>query len=191
MKTVALMREYARLLGFCIPPILRASLVVCFLALSACSTMPAGTGFNAPVRAENTLPRKVWIGKVNIADDSVEDKSIVEDSLRGNIAAYIQEAGYFLETGSLPGKVSDDDLVLDFRFDRYIQKRSVHPAHIPLAALTLYLYEIFGGPVYVDESDLSVTLAVHDGAGKSMGNFFFASAGRAQCVAMVFRICVA
>jgi hypothetical protein len=44
---------------------------------------PAGTGFNAPHHAENTLSRKAWIGKAIIVDVSVEDKSIVEDSLRG------------------------------------------------------------------------------------------------------------
>lgn len=133
-------------------------------------TLPAGTGLNVPSRAEKTLPRKAWIGTVKIADDSVKNRPVVEDSLRGNISTYVQDAGYFLETNNLPGKVADDDFVLDFRFDRYIEKRSTHPAYFPLALITMTFYIWFGGPIFVDESNLSGVLDVHDGTGKLIVN---------------------
>jgi len=124
----------------------RIWLVLCLATLTGCVTLPAGTGLNAPIRIEKAIPRKAWIGKVKIADDSVENKAVVEDSLRGNISTYVQDAGYFLETNNLPGKVADDDLVLDFRFDRYIEKRNTHPAYFPVALITMTFYIWFGRP---------------------------------------------
>jgi len=170
MDNTALMTRYARLLGFPELLLLRICLVLCLLALSGCVTLPAGTGLNAPIHSENALPRKAWIGTVKIADDSVKNRPVVEDSLRGNIMTYLQEGGYFLETSSLPGKVAADDLVLDFRFDHYIQKRTPHPAYFPLALVTMTFYIWFGGPIFVDESSLSGVLEIHNGSGKSIGN---------------------
>lgn len=146
----------------------RGLLALCLLTLTGCVTLPPGTNFDSPVRTEQTLPHKAWIGAVKFADESMENRAVLEDSLRGNITSYIQDADYFLEISTIPGKVGNDDLILDFRFDRYVQKRNTHPAYFPLALATLTLYIWFGGPIYVDESDLSGMLTVKNGAGNSL-----------------------
>jgi hypothetical protein len=96
----------------------------------------------------------------------VKNQRVVEDSLRANIAVFLQESGYFLETSTLPGKVNPEDLLLDFRFPRFRQELSIHPAYFPAALITLTFYIWFGGPVSVDECDLSGILTVKDGNGR-------------------------
>lgn len=86
----------------------------------------------------------------------------MEDSLRGNILSYIQDSGYFTEVDTLPGKIGENDLVLDFQFDHFLQERSIHPAYFPAALLTFTVYIWVGGPIVIDESDLSGTLTVKD-----------------------------
>ena len=57
------------------------------------------------------------------------------------------------------------DVVLDFTFDRYQQKRNPHPAYFPAAILTLTGYIWVGGPIFVDTTDLSGKLVVKDATG--------------------------
>ncbi|MGH8592056.1 MAG: hypothetical protein ACREXX_22910 [Gammaproteobacteria bacterium] len=106
------------------------------------------------------------MASVKVTDPAVTNQRVVEDSLRANIAVFLQESGYFLNTSTLPGMVNPEDLVLDFRFSRFWQERSVHPAYFPAALITLTLYIWFGGPVHVDEYELSGSLTVKDGKGQ-------------------------
>lgn len=136
--------------------------IIGVLFLSGCVTLPRGTGLYKATPISNTIDKKAWLSKVEILDASVKDKSVTEDSLTSNILEYLQEGRYFKEVNLLPGKVDEKDLVLRFQFDRYQQKRSVHPDYFPTALLTATLYIWFGGPIFIDSSSLSSKLAVED-----------------------------
>jgi hypothetical protein len=140
--------------------------LLCVIVLSGCATLPPGTGLKNGERVDGQIPRKAWVASVKIWDVSVKDRWVVEDSLRANIAVFLQESGYFLETSTLPGKVGPEDILLDFRFPRFRQERSVHPAYFPGALITLTFYIWFGGPVSVDKYELSGVLSVKDGTGR-------------------------
>ncbi len=148
--------------------IYRVAILTSLLILSGCVSLPPGTGLNSPTNTKSLLNQKAWIGTVKLTDYSTENKSIVEDSLRGNITAYIQQTGYFTETNTLPGKAGNNDWILDFQFDQYQQNRSMHPAYFPLAIATATLYIWFGGPIVVDSSELSGTLTVKNSTGQTL-----------------------
>jgi len=148
--------------------IYRVAILTSLLILSGCVSLPPGTGLNSPTNTKSLLNQKAWIGTVKLTDYSTENKSIVEDSLRGNITAYIQQTGYFTETNTLPGKTGNNDWILDFQFDQYQQNRSMHPAYFPLAIATATLYIWFGGPIVVDSSELSGTLTVKNSTGQTL-----------------------
>lgn len=140
--------------------------LLCVTALSGCVSLPPGTSLKSGERAGSSMPRKAWVASVKVTDPAVTNQRVVEDSLRANIAVFLQESVYFSVTSTLPGKVNPEDLVLDFRFPRFWQERSVHPAYFPAALITLTFYIWFGGPVAVDEYELSGVLMVKDGTGK-------------------------
>ena len=136
--------------------------IIGILFISGCVTLPRGTGLYKATPISNSIDKKVWLLKVVILDPSVDKKSSIEDSLTSNILEYLQEGRYFKEVNLLPGKVDEKDLVLRFQFDRYQQKRAVHPAYFPTAFLTATLYIWFGGPIFIDSSSLSGKLTVED-----------------------------
>lgn len=148
----------------------KVSSILVLLSLVGCVTMPAGAGLNSPLPFHKEIPNKAWIGSVKITDASVENPQALSDSLRGNLKTYIKDSGCFRQFDSLPGKTSAEDLVLNFKFDRYEQKRSVHPAYFPLSIITMTMYIWFGGPISIDETNLSGSLEVMDGSGKGLLN---------------------
>lgn len=115
--------------------------------------------------ANNMIDRRVWLSKVEILDPSVDDKSATENTLTVNILKYLQEGRYFKEANFFPDKVDESDLVLRFQFDRYKQKRTVHPAYFPGALLTATLYIWVGGPVTTESLSFSGKLIVEDSHG--------------------------
>ena len=128
--------------------------------------MPPGTGLESPAPVTSAMDRKAWLARVEVHDASVQ--SAIEDNLTANLLEYLREGNHFRDVDLLTGKIGADDLVLRFRFDRYRQTRSPHPAYFPAAIATLTLYIWFGGPIFTDSSDLSGSLSVENASGSSM-----------------------
>lgn len=151
----------------------RLLLLAALSPLTACMVMPAGSGFNAPQSGAVSVNRTTWLGSVRITDENIraDDRQILEESLRGNISDYIAGSGIFAALNTPPGRPATDDLVLDFEYSRYQQKRSPHPAYFPAAILTLTMYIWAGGPIFKDSTNLTETLTVKDGAGTVLGAF--------------------
>ncbi|HJQ84072.1 MAG TPA: hypothetical protein VKA21_08355 [Candidatus Binatia bacterium] len=139
-----------------------AILAVALVLLAGCVQLPRGTGLGQPASAPRPVDRRAWLARAEILDPAVEDRSTLEDSLTVNLTSYTRQAGLFRQVETLPGTLGVDDLVLRFRFDRYEQRRSPHPAYFPAAFLTATLYIWLGGPVFNDSSDLAGRLAVED-----------------------------
>ena len=137
-------------------------LIIFILATSGCVNLPPSSDLKSGEHAVNILPKMIWIDEVKVTDADVKNQKVIEQSLRGNITTYIQDVGYFKEANALPGIIGKNDLVLDFQFDHFIQERHLHPLGLPASFLTLGLYLVFGGPVAVDESNLSGLLIVKD-----------------------------
>jgi len=146
------------------------SLVACLtaLSLSACLSVPRGSGLGKPSGLRRPVDRMAWIDHVKISDFSVDEKNVVENSLTINLLEYTREGNYFRAVNLLPGELGDDSVVLHFEFQSYEQKRSVHPAYFPLALLTLTLYIWFGGPIGVDSTRFFATLLVEDREGRTL-----------------------
>jgi len=152
--------------------------IICLVTLPGCISFPVPpeTSLSVPTHSEYSFSRKAWIRHVKLPDDVSKDMSgriELENSLRENITSYIHDSGVFIDVKPSLGKLENlenNDLVLDFLFDSYSQKRQTHPLYIPLTGLTFYLYKFFGGPVYIDSSDISVVLAVQNKIGTSLAN---------------------
>lgn len=140
-------------------------LICIMILISSCVSLPRGTGLSKAIPAEKTIDNKVWLSKVEVSDPTVEDKSLIEDSLTIHILQYIEDGKYARDVNLLPGKVSENDLIFQFQFDKYLQKRSPHPAYFPAAILTATFYIWFGGPIFVDTSEISGSLIVKDSSG--------------------------
>ncbi|MEI6545086.1 MAG: hypothetical protein WCL60_16345 [Methylococcales bacterium] len=143
-------------------------IVLVMLSTSGCVNLPPSTNLKSAEHAVNILPKTIWVDEVKVTDANVKNQKVNEQSLRGNITNYIQEGGYFKDANALPGIIGKDDLVLDFEFDHFIQERHLHPLSLPLSIGTLGLYMLFGGPIAVDESNLSGHLIVKDSNSKTL-----------------------
>lgn len=151
-------------------------LALCLIGLSGCFTLPPGTTFKKGDPGTVQVSKRAWVNSVKVTDPAVTNPRVLEDSLRANLTVFLQESGYFVSIDTLPGVVKPEDLVLDFRFSRFWQERRVHPAYFPAALLTLTLYIVFGGPITIDECDVSGSLIVKDGNGQVVAE----SAAQAQ-----------
>jgi len=143
-------------------------LVLPVLLTSGCMTLPRGTSLAHNTPSDIHINKEAWVRKADMLDPTVADRHSLENPLTLNILEYIREGKYFTDANLLPGEMGQDDLVLHFQFDLYEQKRSVHPAYFPLALGTLTFYIWFGGPIYVDSSDLSGKLIVEDFSGSKI-----------------------
>lgn len=143
----------------------RGLLLLSLAGLAACVAIPSETTLRAAVPQAGPACLSARIGSVQILDPSVANRSPVEDSLRASLANFLREARSFIEVDGPPDARRGEEVILDFRFDRYHLARTIHPAYVPAAILTLTLYTWFGGPIYRDASDLSGTLAVKNADG--------------------------
>ncbi|WP_347989631.1 hypothetical protein [Methylomonas sp. AM2-LC] len=151
-----------------IKSVCRKTFFSAFLLLSGCVSIPTGTTLNKPDPLQQSIQRNLWIGSVKITDENVVNKLAVQDSLRGNIKNYFSQVAYFSSVNTLPGNLNGNDVQFNFQFSKYNQTRSVHPAYFPLAIGTLTFYIWFGGPIYVDSSDISGVLSCQDAVGNQL-----------------------
>lgn len=137
------------------------------LLMVGCTTIPPGTSLGKPKLADHVLAKKAWLAKVEILDPSLTDKKeIVESSLTVAVQEFVREGKFFSDISLLPGRIGSEDVLLNLQFHRYTQKRSPHPAYFPAAILTLTLYIWFGGPIFVDTSDLYGTATIRNPSGE-------------------------
>lgn len=128
------------------------------LFVPGCMTVPVpvGTGLSQASPTGSTLDKKVWLSRVAILDSSIDDKSIIEESLTVNLLEYLQEGRYFKAVNILPGKVAEKDLILRFQFDQYQQKRD-HFRATDISNLTgkLIIEDSFGSIITEVESQVN------------------------------------
>ncbi len=141
-----------------------------FFLIEGCTTIPPGTGLSRGIPVSNTIEKNAWLSKVNISDSSIAYPDTVQESFSINLLEYLEERKYFKNVNILPGNLKEGDIVLFFDFDHFQQERSVHPAYIPGAILTLGLYIIFGGPMFTDSSNFSGTIKIENYNGHQISN---------------------
>ena len=111
------------------------------------------------------MKQRAWLEKVTISDPNIQENKDNEDNLTKDLFIYLEDARFFSKIRKFPGDVKPGDLILHFDFNKYYNKRIIHPAYIPGALITLTLYIWFGGPVTIDTVDYSATLTIKDSHG--------------------------
>jgi hypothetical protein len=134
-------------------------------ALNACFSIQPGTTLAPAAPTARRIERAAWIQPIQIADPSVARADRAASQLTLSFQKYIEQTSAFRSVGILPADMSQDDIVLSLRFERYRQARKLHPAYLPAALLTFSLYIWFGGPIYRDEIDLNATLQLLSASG--------------------------
>ena len=150
--------------------VLRAAVLLALPGLfCSCVSVPPSVQLSTPRRVSVKDPRVAWVAPVTFADPEMEE-TVRADGLTLSIVRYLRQSGRFADADTLSDARSPGDLVLHWTFIRYRQSRSVHPAYVPCAVLTLTLYIFFNGPVGIDETDLAASLTIEDGQGRELAH---------------------
>ena len=148
---------------------LKSSCVLVLVLLStACVTHLPGAALGPAHSVPCASDATAWIRRIEIADPTVERPQEIGDTLSLNVRSFLEQGHFFQSAKLLPGRPAPADLVLVFRLPRFYQVRDTHPAYFPLSILTLGLYPVFGGPVFIDESHLTGTLVVETATGETL-----------------------
>ncbi len=146
----------------------RAMILTWLSAAFGCMSLPSGSSLEPAQPARVSVPNGAWLAPATISDPSAPQRRETEQSLTLAIATYIDAAGFFSRVNRLPGNPRPEELVLEFRFDRYQLKRTLHPWYVPGAILSWTIYIWVGGPIYRDESSLAGELVINDVSGNRL-----------------------
>lgn len=129
------------------------------LSTVGCS-IQAGTSLDRPSPMARPLPATAWIETARITDPEVSAGPQMKEEVTASIVDYVQAGNFFRAVKTKPGTPAPDDYVLQFSFDHFLQLRRIHPLYVPLAFITATLYIWVGGPIVIDDIDLSGTLTI-------------------------------
>ncbi|WP_460145525.1 hypothetical protein [Pseudomonas sp. S2_A02] len=141
------------------------------LSLTGCVSFTPLGPIGEPLKpASSTLDRSAEISEVVISAPELDDKVRVAGSrqLTEQVSAYVDKSDYFKRIVVFPAKAGEDDVVLKFNLTSLAGKRTVHPAYIPGALVTLTIWIWVDGPIYVDKYDLAGELIIEDRQGKQL-----------------------
>ncbi|MEB0045951.1 MULTISPECIES: hypothetical protein [unclassified Pseudomonas] len=141
------------------------------LSLTGCvSFTPLGPIGQPLSPAPVTLDRNAEISAVVISAPGLDNnvRNAGSKQLTEQISAYVDKSDYFKRTVVFPAKAGEDDVVLKFNLTSLAGKRTVHPAYLPGALLTLTIWIWVDGPIYIDKYDLAGELIIEDRHGKQL-----------------------
>ncbi|UWF51594.1 hypothetical protein NYP20_11745 [Pseudomonas sp. N3-W] len=141
------------------------------LSLTGCvSFTPLGPIGDPLSSAPTTLQRSAEISDVVISAPNLDSnvRSNGSKQLTEQISRYVDKSDYFKRTVVFPAKAGDDDVVLKFNLTSLAGKRTMHPAYLPGALLTLTIWIWVDGPIYIDKYDLAGELIIEDRQGKQL-----------------------
>ncbi|MDB6142132.1 MAG: hypothetical protein JWP80_1176 [Pseudomonas sp.] len=141
------------------------------LSLTGCiSFTPTGPIGEPRVKAASSIDHAAQVAEVSISDPAVKPETRLTASrqLTDQITHYVEKSDYFNKVVVFPVKAGDDDMVLKFDLTSLKGKRSIHPAYIPGALLTLTIWIWVNGPINVDTFDIEGTLTIEDRTGKQL-----------------------
>src|SRR5438552_3829133 len=98
-------------------------------------------------------------------DPAIPSPRALEESLTPSFLQFVAEPGRFRAVRPFDGRLTADDLLLRLSFDRFEQRRRIHPVGLPGALLTATLYIWAGGPIFLDRSLLAGRLIVEEVTG--------------------------
>jgi hypothetical protein len=138
------------------------------ISLTGCiSFTPTGPIGDPVVAAKSTSLRSAQIADVVVSSPDLKDeqRQNISRQLTAQISRYVEKGGYYKEVIAFPARMGEQDVQLKFNFTSLKGKRTVHPAYVPGALLTLTIWIWVNGPIYVDNYDLAGELTVEDSKG--------------------------
>jgi hypothetical protein len=115
-------------------------------------------------------PARAWLARIEIRDPTLKAPDEVRDALTLQVRKFLEEGAFFTDVRLLPGHPQEGDLVLRFEFKHFYQVRDVDPWYFPLALVSFGWYAIFGGPIFVDASNLAGTLTIEASDGTAVAS---------------------
>lgn len=141
------------------------------LSLTGCVSFTPLGPIGEPLKpASSTLARGAELRDVQISAPKLDENARANGSrqLTEQISVYVDKSDYFKRVVVFPAKAGEDDVVLKFNLTSLAGKRTMHPAYIPGALLTLTIWIWVDGPIYVDKYDLAGELIIEDRHGKQL-----------------------
>lgn len=139
------------------------------LSLTGCISFTATGPIGDPVTpAKVKSVRSAQVADVVISSPGLKDdqRQNISRQLTEQISRYVEKGGYYQSLIAFPARLGDQDVQLKFNLTSLKGKRSMHPAYIPGALLTLTVWIWVNGPIYVDNYDFAGELVVEDRNGK-------------------------
>ena len=93
-----------------------AVLLVCF---TGCALPHPGTSLLPPQPASTRVGGVAWVADVEVTDPELTRTGTIQETLFLSVKDYTQEAGYFDQVKTLPGKPAPGDYMLHFTFDHF------------------------------------------------------------------------
>jgi predicted small lipoprotein YifL len=143
------------------------------LALSGCmSFIPAGPLDLPPQERAATRSETLMVNDVSITDSDItpQQNRLLIPQLTSQLAAELENKGYFEKTITFPATAAEQDVQLQLTLSSLKARRTAHPAYFPGAILTATIWIWANGPIYIDKYDLAGTLSITDAQGKSLAS---------------------
>lgn len=113
------------------------------LSLTGCISFTATGPIGDPVTpAKVTSTRSAQIADVVISSPDLKDdqRQNISRQLTEQISRYVEKGGYYQSVISFPTRLGEQDVQLKFNLTSLKGKRTLHPAYIPGALLTLTVW---------------------------------------------------
>ncbi len=151
-----------------------AAVLLCLSVLGGCATVPQGTDFPAPERANTTIDQAVAVQPATVTDKAFVNwnaNQTESQPLTLSLIDYLRDSQQFSAVRMPQQALAADDQVLNFSFDTYNIRRRPYGGYFPFALLTLTGYIWFGGTIHIDESNVAGQLQVHDAQGQLLHSY--------------------
>lgn len=139
------------------------------LSLTGCISFTASGPIGDPVTpAKVGSSRSAQVADVVISSPDLKDeqRQNISRQMTEQISRYVEKGGYYQSVIAFPARLNEQDVQLKFNLTSLKGRRTLHPAYIPGALLTLTVWIWVNGPIYVDNYDLAGELVVEDRNGK-------------------------
>jgi hypothetical protein len=148
-----------------------AAVVLAAVLCGACGITPAGVGFvfSPAIEDGNTLPRTVWLERVEIEQPVLPDQDLIETAFTYNFARVLRQKKAFKALKIETGAAAPEDWILRLRIERCTQRGRIPFASYIATPLTLGFYRAFGR-IQVLEFEMAGKFEIRDGSGKAVAS---------------------